>query len=187
MFDAPSALLRSALLGGPAALLIPTALVALVGLATACADKGSPPVEVPDSGGEATADSGTVDAEEVLPAEWPILVHVTLDGEPVEGVLLVQPGGEHLGTTDVSGSLRTHLDTRVQGAIAIAASHPEARLAGDQFFGTPPDEVEIALVRFETSDNLEYTFQPPGSPENMGTTEYCAHCHRTFIDDWWDS
>ena len=165
----------------------PLVLLTLVGLSTACADKGTQPLVTPDSGAEVSDDSGSTDTEEVLPAEWPILVRVTLDGEPAEGVLLVQPGGEHLGYTDASGTLQANLDTTVQGAIAIAASHPEARLAGDQFFGAPPDEVEIALTRFDTSDNLAYEFQPPGSPDNSATTAYCAHCHRTFIDDWWAS
>lgn len=158
----------------------------LSGLLAACGPEPGPAGGGPAGDSAGLPDTGASDSAG-LPAEWPLTVWVTLDGAPAEGVLLVQPGGEHLGRTDVAGFAEVVLDTTVNGAIAIAASHPEARLVGDQFYGEPPRELELALTRFDTSDNPFYTFQDPGSPERFENTLYCAHCHQTFVGDWWAS
>ena len=100
---------------------------------------------------------------------------------------MVQPGRHHV-QTDASGVALVDLDLRVS-VLGITASHPEARTAGDEFWGDPPweDGFDIALERYDASDNPDYVFQDPGTPERNGTTDYCSHCHVTIVADWVES
>lgn len=114
-----------------------------------------------------------------------IEVRVTLDGVPIEGATVVQPGTARHWTTDEDGVAQVDLDTRVE-MLGLVASHPEARTAGDELWGDPPWEegYDIALSTVDWSDNAAYVFQDPGTPERRATTDFCAHCHITLNEDW---
>ncbi len=162
-------------------------LSGLFALLPACGTDGAASDPAPDDSGELDSDEPEDSAEEDVQASWPLSVAVTLDGSPVEGALVVQPGGEHLGVTDASGMVDVVLDGTVNGSISVAASHPDARLAGTDFYSEVPDSLTIELERFDLSDNEAYSFQDPGSPTQTSTANYCSHCHQTFISDWYDS
>ncbi len=112
-------------------------------------------------------------------------VRVTLDGEPVADVLVSQPGTTTALKTDADGEVSLPLDLR-QDVLGIIASHPDARIRGEELYGPPEDGevVEIPLERFDTRDNTAFVFQDPGTPERSEHTGYCSHCHVTIVEDW---
>lgn len=120
------------------------------------------------------------------PAELsrPIEVRVTLDGAAVGGAVVTQPGTRLRWLTDSDGVVVVDLDLR-EDVLAVVAAHPEARTTGDEIWGEPPweDGLDIALLRFDPGDNPDYIFQDPGTPERSESTDYCSHCHVTFIAD----
>lgn len=115
-------------------------------------------------------------------------VRVTLDGEPVEGAIVTQPGAGQRWTTGAGGAVTVDLDLR-QEMLGLVAGHPDARTQGEELWGEPPwdDGLDIALERFEVGDNPAYVFQDPGTPERDVSTDYCAHCHVTLVEDWVES
>jgi len=118
----------------------------------------------------------------------PLVVNVTLDGDPIEGVIVSQGGNTAIWTTNVNGQAMIALDPSVQGDTIVMASHPEARIKGIDIWLDPPDtEVTLSLKRFDTTDNPEYVFQPPGTPENNQKIDFCGHCHVTLDTQWHDS
>ena len=142
----------------------------------------SPPGVPPDSAVQGDS------AEDALPPTVPIAVSVTLDGAPIAGATVVQPGTEHAWTTDADGAVVVDLDTTVIGRPALTASHPDARVAGGELrWDSLPEAFDIELISFDPGDNPLYTWQDSGTPERWGTTNQCAHCHRSFVDDWWAS
>ena len=142
----------------------------------------TPPEGVEDSGAD------TEEAPPELPPSVDLLVTVTLDGEPTADVEIIQPGVGTAFLTDDRGQVTLPLDTTIAGELAAAASHPDARIKGDEFRRESlPEETLIELVRFDRSDNTAYVFQDSGTPERAGNTQYCAHCHVSFVDDWWAS
>lgn len=135
---------------------------------------------------EAPAPPPDVDtAAPVAETHRPIEVRVTLDGAPIEGAMVTQGGTRAHVFTDTHGVAVVDLDLRLE-VRGIVASHPEARTLGEEFWGEPPFDagLDIALTRFDVSDNLDYVFQDPGTPDRDGTTDYCAHCHVTMVADW---
>lgn len=117
-----------------------------------------------------------------------VSVKVTLDGDPVEGALVSQGGveDEHW-TTDPAGEVATltlHPD-EVEPFVLIAA-HPDARTEA-VFVENGVTDYEIALLRFDTADNPDYTFLHPGTPDINQSTAYCSHCHVTINEDWYSS
>lgn len=114
-----------------------------------------------------------------------ITVHVTLGGAPVAGALVSQPGTTTALSTDETGTVRLPLDLR-QDVLGVMAAHPDARIAGTEYYELPADgdRLDIALTAFVDRDNPLYVFQDPGTPERNDHTGYCAHCHVTIVDDW---
>jgi hypothetical protein len=135
----------------------------------------------PDSAPEAE-DSG----DSALPARWSVNVQVTLDGVPVEGALVGQGGSSRTWLTDADGRATVEIDGGTPGDFAVVASHPEART-----WWAPADEEpeqEIALTRFDPSDNPDYPFADPGGPDvDTSTADQCSHCHRTLHEAWYAS
>lgn len=125
-------------------------------------------------GGEATRDAGVFDG---------VLVTVTLDGVPTEGVRVRQGGAHQFYTTDANGRAIVEIDDTILGTTAVVATHPEARIRGAEIFGAVR-EVTIELERFDASDNPDYIFSDPGEPDRRDTTAQCAHCHVTINQDW---
>ncbi len=123
------------------------------------------------------------------PSTAVLRVQVTLDDQPGEGVLLTQPGTTLQWTTDSSGGAEVEVLLDLDGDIALAASHPEARIAGETISDSilEAGELEIALSRFLTTDNPAYVFQDPGTPTRSDTTDQCSHCHLSLTEDWYDS
>ena len=164
--------------------------LAIFGMAslTACGTD-LPPSATPPTAGERGPPPPAVDTS-APPAELshPITVRVTLDGTAVEGAIVTQPGARLHWETDADGVVVVDLDLR-EDVLGLVAAHPEARTKGDEIWGEPPwdDGVDIALERFNPGDNPDYIFQDPGTPERSGTTDFCSHCHVTFVADWVES
>ena len=112
-------------------------------------------------------------------------VTVTLDGAPAAGALVTQPGTDHAALTGDDGVARLPVDRSVV-PLGVMASHPAARIAGDELWGDAAAEttaLSYALVSIAPRDNPAYLFQDPGTPERDATTVYCAHCHVTLVAD----
>ncbi|MFM2248785.1 MAG: hypothetical protein RL071_4860, partial [Pseudomonadota bacterium] len=95
-----------------------------------------------------------------------LAVTVRLDGAPAADVLLTQPGAERTWRTGADGTALVELDLTVFGAVGLMASHPEARIGGDELYDSMIEAgvYEIDLVRVVGGDNLLYEFQDPGTP-----------------------
>jgi len=113
-----------------------------------------------------------------------IVVSVTLDGAPLEGALVSQPGTRGRWTTNADGVVTVSLDLR-EAMLGLSAAHPDARTLGDEIWGEPPWEegYTIELMSIDPVDNVDYVFQDPGTPDRDFSTDYCAHCHVTFVAD----
>ena len=134
---------------------------------------------VPDVAADAAVDAGPPRAPG--PAT---VVRVTIDGAPAVDVLVVQGGGDVWARTDVTGVASLILDPEIEGDLAVLASHPEARIRAALVWPDDFGPYEIPLIRYDTSDNLEYVFQDPGEPDRRATTDQCAHCHVRTNEDW---
>ena len=137
-------------------------------------DTGPSPAETgATETGAAATDSG--------PRLRTVAVTVTLDGEPAEGVIVRQGGGDSQWLTGADGTVRITTDSAIEGDQMVIASHPEARILGVDV----EDAVTIALTRFDTVDNEAFVFQDPGEPDRQDSTTQCAHCHVTINADWY--
>lgn len=114
-------------------------------------------------------------------------IRVRVDGEPVEGVVVVQGGVDVLHRTDAAGEARFDVDLSSDADHVVIASHPEARQAWEAVRAEGPEILEIDLERYDSTDNPGYFFQDPGTPQRRDTTGQCAHCHTTLNEDWYDS
>jgi hypothetical protein len=116
---------------------------------------------------------------------YPVLVNVTLDGEPVGPVILKQGGVDRHYVGEDDGSTLIGVDLSLVGDVVVHASHFEARLGVARMDAKNPlAEVTINLIRFDASDNEDYKFIPPGSPDDL---LYCAHCHQRINASWYES
>lgn len=130
----------------------------------------------PDVGVDAGADAGAPQDR--------FTITVTLDGAPAAGVRVVQGGVFDRGwVTDAAGVVEVEIDRSVRGDIFVMASHPEARIRGVDP-DLDPKPLEIALERYDPSDNPDYVFNAPGVPGDREDTSKCGHCHRTTDDQW---
>lgn len=154
----------------------------MIWLWLACAGKPDPQDSSPPDETGTDTDTDTTDTEDVLGDT--VTVTVTLDGAPIEGASVMQGGAEARWTTDADGVATIMLDHSVEGDLFVMASHPEARIWGDE---PQSDTLSIALTRFDDGDNRLYTFQDPGEPERRDNTAMCAHCHVTMNADWIDT
>ena len=113
------------------------------------------------------------------------VVSVTLDGAPQAGVVVSQGGNPARWLTGPDGTAAVHVDVTIPGDIWMMASHAEARIGSVAV--SPNGPLAISLVRFVNTDNRDYRFQDPGTPQINGDTSYCAHCHVTLNADWYQS
>ncbi len=116
-------------------------------------------------------------------------VVVTLDGAQVAGVSVFQGGTDERHETDAAGEALVPLDLSVIGELWIVAAHPEARAGAAQIYPDSDDDspLTIELTRFSTTDNPDYGFENPGTPDDRDDTGRCAHCHLTINESWHDS
>lgn len=142
---------------------------------------------VPPNDESGPEDETAVEESEAPVAPFDVAVEVTLDGQPAEGVIILQGGRTTHWRTDASGRVTVQVDTSIDGDWVLHASHPDARIEWVMLDEPPEEPLTLALVRFDRSDNEQYVFQDPGTPEINQTTAYCSHCHRTLVDDWFDS
>jgi hypothetical protein len=122
-----------------------------------------------------------------LPDSFPVPVSVTMDNEPVDGAVIVQGGSPDHWLSGPDGTVTIEIDTTLGGDLWLHASHPQARIAAKEILRNDGELVVLNLVRFDTVDNLSYEFQHPGTPTLNDTTNYCSHCHRSMVDDWYKS
>src|SRR5690606_32113881 len=127
-------------------------------------------------------DTATDDTDAPLPPPEPsplsraVRVTVTLDGAPVEGAMVTQGGVVERWSTGPDGRVTVPVDFTVEGDIHVIAGHPEARTTSEAV-PDDGDAVTIALHRYDPSDNPDYAFRHPGTPEINESTAYCSHCH----------
>ncbi len=149
-------------------------------LLLACA--GAPPGEIDPPELPEPVDSAPAESTE----PYAVTVSVTLDGAPIEGAIVKQGGGREEWRTDADGHATVSVDPTVAGDHWVVAAHPDARVDGVEVSG--PAEVAIALVRYDPTDNPDYTFGDPGPESHEGTTTgQCSHCHVTIHHEWYES
>jgi hypothetical protein len=178
--------------GGTAAARFGLLLLGLAGCPTSSDDDAASPPPDDDDASEPTPP--------LLPERVSVAVLVTLDGEPQEGVHVVQGGYFEPQFTDAEGRVTLAFDLWFPADHYVIASHPDARQAA----GAVPDEAGdsadadgdgvpdwgpllIDLARFDPSDNEDYVFRDPGNPDDRGGTDKCAHCHVSIDADWFAS
>jgi hypothetical protein len=147
-------------------------------------DDGTP-LETGEPDPVESAEPDPVDSDH--PEPFALLVTVTLDGDPVEGAVVIQGGSNDHWLSSADGTVTMVVDTGISGEWIIHASHPDARIGAVQLWDAKAEPIEIALTRFDTSDNPAYVFQDPGTPTRNDNTAYCSHCHRGMVDDWFAS
>lgn len=119
------------------------------------------------------------------PVWWPVHVHVALDQGAAANTVLKQGGVERTVVTDEQGNARVLVDLALQGEIVLHASHPDARIGYAHIDPVqPPKQLRMQLHRFDRSDNPNYEFWAPGTPDNLLN---CAHCHHKMNATWWGS
>jgi hypothetical protein len=139
-----------------------------------------------------SSESGETQGDHGDPAVEPYsrTVLVLVDGEPTEGVVVLQGGASTQYLTGADGRVEVEVDTSVEGEWTLHGSHPEARIGFVPAGPESSEDLTIELVRYMKGDNEEYEFYIPGEPLPPGTDsdpEGCAHCHRTMNQDWFDS
>lgn len=138
-----------------------------------------------DTLGETTQESSETSETGVTPEQIERSVLVLLDGVPVEGAIVIQGGTGVVVHTDADGRALAVIDTTIQGgALFLMASDERARTKPLEILVDDESEMVFELVSIEPGDNEAYLFNPPGVPEDMGTTAECGHCHQTFKDQW---
>jgi hypothetical protein len=136
-----------------------------------------------------SADAGASMGDGHAPGgELVVPVRVTLDGVAVEGATVGQGGGATQRRTDAAGLAQLPLDATVRGALAVLASHPEARTQGVALdLEALPEVVEVPLERFANVDNPAYEYKPTGHPDLLLDEGTCKHCHSRIVETWWSS
>lgn len=119
---------------------------------------------------------------------WPVHLRVLLDGVPAEGVRVMQGGGKQFWLTDRNGEALVEMRADIVGDRYLIAAHPEARVGGVEVPDPSVVRAEIALERYDTTDNPAYVFADPGPLNHHETdTSQCGHCHPSLIQDWYPS
>lgn len=161
--------------------------------ADASFDAGATPI--PDAGpGDGRDAAVGVDAGRALGET--VRVRVTLDGVPVGGARVSYGGSgvfvETSSRTETLGEATVSLRPEVTSfETAIIAAHPDARTLAIDLRFSPPEPVdgayEVALERFDPSDDPTYPFADPGPPGDRDSPSQCGHCHERMSDDWFGS
>lgn len=109
---------------------------------------------------------------------------VTDGSAPIEGAIVMQAGGEPTFTTGPDGAFSIELTTAIAGVPAVVASKIGYRTRGVEIMELPQQELVIELLFASPPDNESYVFHPPGTGDPNNSTEYCDHCHTTFVQQF---
>lgn len=186
----------------PRRLLVMVAM-AMSGLCTSCSGDDAPAQGTGSSTGSSTggttvvddttapgssSSSSTTGPQSDTTAELPLerWVRVTLDGAPLEGASVIQGGTNEVWLTGKDGRVLVTVDTEIQGELVLMAAYATARTEGQLVLPDDTSEVELELETFGP-DNEAYSFDPPGVPDDPGSTAECGHCHRQLKAQWYGS
>jgi len=157
-----------------------TSLALLLFLAMA----GCPSTSPVDDDDTPPADDDDADAEPLqLPTS--VSVQVLQDGVPVEGAMVLQGGVEGSIPTDENGRANLELVEIPGGEIWVIAAQEGHRSVGLRLYEHPEEMIVLELVEVAI-DNPDFSYAPGGT-KDRGTTEYCSHCHITFVDQFKNS
>jgi hypothetical protein len=169
-------------------------ILVLAAAALACTDDGVALVPETGSSSESTtvAETTTGDGREsetstetgATPDTLERDVLVLLDGEPLEGALVMQGGTGVAVSTDADGRALATVDMTIPGEIVLMAAHELARTKATYPMFEQAGELVIELATIAPGDNEAYAFNDPGVPGVGGTTLQCGHCHVRLKDDW---
>lgn len=114
---------------------------------------------------------------------------VVTDGSaPLEGAIVMQAGGVPAFTTGPDGAFSIEITTAIPGTPSLVASKVGFRTRGVEFLELPVEPITLDLLAAKPPDNIAYKYGPPGTGEgNGGSTEFCDHCHTSFVAQFWTS
>lgn len=133
-------------------------------------------------GGASSSSSGTGGSE--LPATFRVEGIVTERGRPLAGASVMQGGGEVQVVTGADGAFVVEMTTSLPGVPVVVAGKIGYRAKGRELYELPEGPVELELLFAEGPDNDAYEFGPPGDGAHDDSTEFCGHCHTTFVRDF---
>ena len=133
-----------------------------------------------DDSGVAVDDDDTTPGLPTTP--FAVEVHVLEDGEPMVGATVLQGGSTEHTSTDVQGEAVVVIDPTGEGEVWVIAAAEDRRSVGVELRTVPDGPILLELARVEV-DNPEYSFQPAGVDEGS-TTQWCSHCHVTFVQQF---
>ncbi|MFT7579014.1 MAG: hypothetical protein ACI9MR_000676 [Myxococcota bacterium] len=158
----------------------------ILAMASGCSDDSAPSVMT-----DADADANDIDSTTTVPVEdtfqlgeLSVTVLVTLDGLPAPDATVVLGGATKQWRTGTDGQVQVEVVLGPLGSAVLLGSHPDARTGGVEVVDSADATATITLERYDASDNLDYRFQHPGTPEDRSNTSRCGHCHVTFDDQW---
>ncbi len=147
-------------------------------------DATAPQTDDDTGTGAANTDTSTTGSSDTASVVTARRVIVLVDGSPEPGVIVKQGGSETIYSTLDDGTVEVTVDTSIDGEWVFHASHPEARIGFAHVDRESDDDMRIELTRMAPGDNEDYTFVPPGTPDNP---LHCSHCHRRIDDAWYES
>ena len=146
---------------------------------TTSGGRGGGTVDLTSSTSSSSGGGGTP-----LPQTFSVVgVVVDQDGEPVEGAIVMQGGGEIALETGPDGSFEIALTQVIPGVPTAVAAKVGYRADGLEFVELPTEPITLTLRAVMPPDNaLGYEFGEPGvgDPEEDSSTLFCGHCHTTF-------
>jgi hypothetical protein len=116
-----------------------------------------------------------------LPDTFIVTGIVTDGAAPVEGAIVMQAGGEPAFTTGPDGTFSIEMTTAIPGAPAAVATKIGYRTKGVEILALPEEGVVLELLFVSPPDNESYVYGDPGPGDANSSTEYCDHCHTTFV------
>ncbi len=158
----------------------PRTLAALPALLLFCACPTDP---VDDDDSAVPVDDDDDDTTGGLPdSPFAVRVVVLEDGEPLAGAVALQGGSTDHVPVDGQGEAVVTIDPTIEGEIWVIAAAAGRRSVGEMLLDVPDGDVVLELVPVEV-DNIDYEFQPAGVGKGQ-STEWCSHCHVTFVEQF---
>lgn len=168
-------------------------LALVILLAGGCGDDG-----VGGAADGTTARAGSVTATTVsdassgptaatgLPPTFTVRGVVTDGLAPIEGAIVMQGGAEPALLTAADGSFEIVLTDAISGQPTVVAAKIGYRSDGFEVFEVPVDPIELVLHEAKGPDNQSYVFGDPGTGDALqdNSTQYCGHCHTTYVSDF---